>query len=144
MASLADRVAMVPGLQGRIHPAAKLSALMAQNGLSQVCPAAFILPLGIGGGSVDAVTGMYRQNIERLHGVLLAVRGINDPTGEQALAQLDPLIDAVIERVVGWGPDDNRVHGVYRLAKGELVSLSAGTLTYQLDFAIEDQLRFPR
>ncbi len=34
--------------------------------------------------------------------------------------------------------------GVYRLSRGELVSLSAGTLTYQLDFAIEDQLRIVR
>ncbi|MFN3676161.1 MAG: hypothetical protein ACK4TC_09290 [Sphingomonas pseudosanguinis] len=144
MATLGDRVAEVAALKGRIHPAATLSALMAQNALAQVCPAAFILPLGIGGGKVDAVTGMYRQEIDRLHGVLLAVRGFNDPTGAAALQQLEPLIEQVIERVVGFGPEDNWIGGTYRLAKGELISLSAGTLTYQLDFAIEDQLRFQR
>ena len=31
--------------------------------------------------------------------------------------------------------------GAYRLAKGELVSLQAGLLQYQLDFILDDQLR---
>lgn len=144
MATLADRVAMVATFAGRVHGAGKLSALQAQNALPQVCPAAFILPLGIAGGKVDAVTGMFRQHIEYLDGVLLVLRGVNDPTGAATVQQLEPLVMNVIAQIVGWGPDDNRIGGTYRLAKGELISLSAGTLTYQLDFAIEDQLRFQR
>lgn len=142
MSRLAPRLAEIPALAGRIHSAAVLSTLMKSNGLPQVCPAAFALPLGIGGGQPDAATGLYRQPVEWLDGVLLVVRAAGDATGAAALVQLDPLITATIEAICGWGPDD--MPGVYRLVKGELVGLQAGTLTYQLDFAIEDQLRIAR
>ncbi|MEE2916659.1 MAG: hypothetical protein VYB32_06250 [Pseudomonadota bacterium] len=145
MADLEPLLATVPVLAGRIHGAAKLSELMRNNALPQVCPAAFVLPLGLRGGRADAVTGLFRQEIEWLEGVLLVVRAAGDATGARAKAELRPLIDAVIHAIAGaagsGGPDD---FGTWVLRKGELVSLSAGTLTYQIDFAIDDQLRIAR
>lgn len=141
MDPVAERLSSIAGLAGRIYGAAKLSQLMASNQLAQVTPAGFVLPLGLVGGRVDAATGMFRQGIERLTGVLLVVRAAGDATGAAALMTLEPLIDAVIGRMCGWSPDSNAVGGDYRLARGELLGLATGTLTYQLDFAIEDQLR---
>lgn len=143
MSPLDARLATIPALAGRIYGAARLSSLIGSNGLAQVCPAAFVLPLGVAGGRVDAVTGLYRQEIEWLEGVLLVVRAAGDATGAAGLQQLDPLIADVIAAVAGWAPG-NAVDGTYRLAKGELAGLDKGTLTYQLDFAIEDQLRIVR
>lgn len=143
MPALADLVEGVPALAGRVQSAAKLSELMARNQLPQICPAAFVLPLGIGGGTADAVTGLFRQSITRLHGVLLAVRSAGDATGAAGLVQLDPLIEGVIAAVVGMDAD-NEIGGVFTLAKGQLASLEQGTITYQLDFTVEDQLRIPR
>lgn len=142
MTGLDARLATIPALAGRIHEAAKLSELMARNALPQVCPAAFVLPLGLRGGPADAVTGLFRQSVEWLEGVLLVVRAAGDATGAKAAAQLRPLIDAVIAAIAGWGEPDG--FGTWVLRKGELVSLSTGTLTYQLDFAIDDQLRIAR
>lgn len=142
MSRLAERIALVPALAGRVLPAAKLSELIARNQLGQAAPAAFTLPLGVRGGQADAVTGLYRQEVEWLEGVLLVVRAAGDATGAAGLVQLEPLITAVIEAVAGWAPEE--LIGVFRLVRGELVSLSTGTLTYQLDFAIEDQLRIDR
>jgi hypothetical protein len=142
MGVMADLVGGIPALAGRVYGAAKLSELMARNALPQVCPAAFTLPLGLRGGQADAVTGLYRQAIEWLEGVLLVTRAAGDATGAAALDQLEPLITDVINAVAGVGPEDG--FGVYVLRRGELVSLQQGTLTYQLDFAIEDQLRIVR
>ena len=61
--------------------------------------------------------------------------------------QLTPLRDAVIRRIVNWSPRsawgeaDEETVGIFRLARGELIDLSAGLLIYQLDFALTDQLR---
>lgn len=145
MGALAERLEAVPAIAGRIHPAAKLSELMARNQLPQMCPAAFVLPLGLRGGEPDVLSGLYRQPLDRLEGVLLVVRAAGDATGAAALVQLEPLIDATIEAIAGWAPGDwDDGFGIYRLVRGELVSLSAGTLTYQLDFSIDDQLRIAR
>ena len=141
MTTLVDRLALVDGLEPqRIHGAAKLSALIANGTLTQVTPAAFILPLGIRGGSVDAATGLYRQSIDRHVGILLVLRSAGDATGQRGFDELGTMIEAVIGVVAGWVPG-NAIDGAYRLAKGELVSLQAGLLQYQLDFILDDQLR---
>lgn len=142
MQAVIDQVATVPALAGRVHSAAKLAQLSERGGLAQVSPAAFVLPLGLRGGSPDAVTGLFRQRLDRLVGVVIVVRNAGDGTGAAAMVELDPLVDSVIAAVAGWGPDD--AAGVFSLARGELVSLVTGTITYQLDFQLEDQLRIAR
>jgi hypothetical protein len=138
--TLNERIASIDGLTGRVHSAAMLSDLLARNALPQVAPAAFVLPLGFRCSKPDVSAGLYRQSIEHLVGVLLVVRSASDATGAAGLVDLDPLIKAVIEKVAGWVPGEDAI-GEYFCVRGELVGMPAGTLLYQLDFAIEDQLR---
>lgn len=139
---LSDLVGTVPALTGRVHSAAKLAQLRQQNQLPQNCPAAFVLPTGLRAGRANAATGLFRQPVEWFESVVLAVRAQNDATGAAALTQIEPIIMATIGAVAGEDHPD-RI-GVYVLASGDLLSLDAGLLIYQLDFAIEDQLRFVR
>lgn len=144
--SVTDRLKTIPALANRVFGAAKLAELLKQGAVPQGTPAAFVLPLGLRGGTANAVSGLFRQGLQRLVGIVLVVRNQGDGTGEKALVELDPLIEAVIDLLAGWGPDDDQggAFGVFALARGELVSIEAGTIIYQLDFAIDDQLRIAR
>ena len=73
---------------------------------------------------------------------VVLVVGAGDATGGKAQQQMEPLIMDTINAIAGQDVDG--MIGTYRLAKGELVGLAAGVLSYQLDFAIEDQLRIVR
>lgn len=139
---IAELVGSVPPLAGRVHSAAKLAQLRQQGQLLQACPAAFVLPTGLRAGRPDAAAGLFRQPVEWFESVVLAVRAAGDATGAAALAQIEPLIIATIEAVAGVEHPDR--FGTYALASGDLLSLDAGLLIYQLDFAIEDQLRIAR
>jgi hypothetical protein len=142
MTTIVDRLGAVPALAGRIQTAAKFSALLQANQLAQAAltgAAAFVLPIGLIGGAATAATGVFRQQVEWTVGVALVVRAAGDATGADGVVQLTPLIDDVISAIAGWGPDE--AVGVYRVSRGELLSLTGGTLIYQLDFSIDDQLR---
>lgn len=132
-------VAALPVLQGRIGTALQFSEAMRTGALGQVSPSAYLLPLGLRGGPADAAAGMFRQGLDRMLGVVLAVRSINDPLGSRVVDQFEPLIDAVIGAICGWAPES--AIGVFKLARGELVSVAGGVATYQLDFSLDDQLR---
>lgn len=141
MQAVADRLAGVPALAGRIAGAAKLEQLRASGHLGQSAGAqAFVVPLGLQGGAADAVTGLFRQALDRVVGVVLVHRHAGDAAGAKGVESIEPLIEAVIEHVAGWGPED--ATGSFRLLRGELVAMQAGgTLIYQLDFSLDDQLR---
>ncbi|PZQ20466.1 MAG: hypothetical protein DI569_15475 [Sphingopyxis macrogoltabida] len=140
------RLAAVSDLAGRIQPGASLSELMARNMAPQVCPAAFVLPLGLRGGSVTAMSGFYVQGIAETLGIVLFLRAAGDVTGGKMADQLTPLRNAVIRAIVGWAPQSDWLEGEtvgeFRLLRGELISLSGGLLTYQIDFGLDDQIRF--
>ena len=127
-----------PALGGRVEGAAEFTALMQQNALPQSTPAAHVLPLGLQGGRAEAAAGAFTQLFDEAIGVVLTVRG-HDQTGARALAKVSDLIRDVIAALIGWGPD-NEI-GVFQLSRGQLVSIRAGVLVYQLDFTITDQLR---
>lgn len=133
------RLVDVAGFSGRWEPAAKFSELVARNHLPQVAPAGFILPLGLRGQRADAVTGLYRQSLVEMMGIVMVLRSAGDATGGKSTDQITELRDVVIRRIAGWAPDF--ALGVFTVSRGELVSLSAGTLVYQIDFALETQLR---
>jgi hypothetical protein len=136
IARLDDRVA---DLKGRIEGAAELSALIRDGALPPVLPAAFVVPLGLRPGQVDAAAGLFRQDVDEVVGVVLITDAPGDVTGAGALPTIGELIKDTIEAVCGFAPGDEV--GVFRLSRGALVSLNAGTVIYQLDFAIADQLR---
>ena len=85
-----------------------------------------------------------RLQATSLKEAVLVMRAAGDATGARSADPLRDLRNEVIARIVGkeapsdWGGE---TIGVFRLSRGELLSMSAGTLIYQLDFAIDDQLR---
>lgn len=139
IALIRDRLtAFVPELTGRVEGAAAFAELQRQNALPQVTPAAFVIPLGLQGGAADAVAGLFRQEVQEIVGVMLTLRSFSR-TGEQALPELDALVAKVVAAVAGYAPAD--AVGSFRLLRGALVSMSAGTIVYQLEFSLSDQLR---
>ena len=141
MQAVADRLTDgIPKLKDRIFGAARLETLRASNALATVSPAAFVIPVGLRGGPADAVTGLFRQGLDRVVGVVLVYRHSGDATGGKAVETSEPLIEDVVNLIAGWGPDD--AIGVFRLLTGELVAmLPGGVLVYQLNFLLDDQLR---
>lgn len=131
----------IPALAKRVFGAAQLSGLMARNALPQVTPAAFVLPLGLGVlGSPDAGASAWTQMVDERIGVVLVIRVHGDATGGSGLADLAQLVEAVLAALAGWDPGDT-ITGVLRFTGSNLTSLSAGTIVYELNFAIENQLR---
>jgi len=139
------RIADVPGIAGRIQPAASLAEVLARKLAPQGGDSAYILPLGLRGGTEQAMAGLYVQDFAETLGVVLMLAAVGDATGARTADRLVPMRNAVIRRIVGWSPPSDWAEGEtvthFRLARGELLSLSAALLIYQIDFALSDQLR---
>lgn len=129
---------LVPDLGNRVAGAAALAQLLAQNGVAQVTPAAHVLPAGITGGRVTALTGLYRQEIERLFAVVISVRS-HDASGARALAGIETLINAVVVAIAGWTTAP--YVGPFMLRRMQLARFSEGLAVYELTFGVADQLR---
>lgn len=129
----------VPALVSRIGNAGQFSQLVERNQMPSHAVAAFVLPGTLQGGNADLSVGLFRQAFQESVIVVLAVRVANDPTGEKATDEITPLVRDVITAVCGWGPDT--APGAFVLGAGDLVGTQAGTLVYQLDFLLSDQLR---
>ena len=110
-----------------------------RNQLPQVTPAAYVLPAGLSGGSAEAGAGMFVQSFRETVSVVIVVRVAGDPTAARAIDEASPIVRAVIEAVAGWAPDD--AIGIFILAQAELVGATGGALVFQIDFALDDQLR---
>jgi hypothetical protein len=139
---------IVDGLEDRVQSAADLTEMLRQKTLPQSEVAAFVVPAGERATSQgDAATSAFTQMVDQVFAVILFVRAAGDATGKRGLVKLDPLKRAVIAAVAGWAPEDEELDntesaiGVFRLSRGQLVSLTAGTQIYQLEFAIAVQLR---
>lgn len=128
----------VPDLSNRVSGALQIAELMRQNALPQHTPAANVISVGLQGGAPDIASGLYRQMYDEVFGVLLTFRN-NDQVGKAALARVGEVIHAVLNAVAGWAPEN--ALGTFRLVRGTVVTVSAGTLVYQIDFALTDQLR---
>ena len=142
---MGDAVAFVRGLLGtlpefvgRVEGAAAFAELMRLNALPQVTPAAYVIPLGLQGGVSDVAAGLYRQEVREIVGVTIALRSFSK-TGERSLPELDRLVEGVVNTIAGTAPPD--ATGVFSLARGSIVSMAAGTIVYQLEFSLSDQLR---
>ena len=123
----------------RMGNAAQFSTLVEGNQTPQQTPAAFVLPGPIQGGPVNAMTGAFVQDFRETVILVLFVKVAGDARGGRAIDEITPLIRAVVNAVAGWAPED--ATGVFVLGSGELVGSQRGHLIYQLDFALEDQLR---
>ena len=130
----------VAALSGRVEGALELAEMVRRNALPNVTPHAYVVPLGFRPlGTGEASAGAFTQDVDEIVGVVLVIHSAGDVTGRKALATVGPLIAATIDAVAGWGPES--AIGVFRLQRGALISLNAGFVIYQIDFAIQDQLR---
>ena len=125
--------AEVADLGGRVEGAAAVGA----NGVPENVTA-LVMPLGLVGARADTGTGVFVQEFRETVGVYLIARS-HDRLGKKALQRLRPLILEIIETIAGWAPSDEV--GVFELSRGALKSMAKGTLIYQIDFSINDQLR---
>lgn len=130
--------ARVPDFGGRIEGAMELADLMKRNALPQAPLSAFVLPLGLQGGEANSANQYFTQTFDEAVGVMITTRTFTQ-TGATAVDPLEVLRNAVIAAIVGWGPPT--ALGVFRLLRATLVSMDAGTVVYQIDFALTDQLR---
>lgn len=128
----------VDGLLG-VDEAADLAALIAAKQLPQRSPWAYVLPIGFDGGAPDAAAGLYRQPFNSVIAVVLVIQALDDPKARAALATIDGLQQLLLARICGWAPAS--AIGVFRALRGRLVSVASGLVIYQIDFALQDQLR---
>lgn len=132
--------AQVPELAGNLGSAGQFAALVERRQLPQWRAGAFVLPGTVSGGTLrSASSTAFIQDIDETIIVVLVVRVAADPTSAKALDEITPVVRAVVEGVIGWGPVD--APGVFALSRGELVGSQDSALIYQLDFILQDQLR---
>lgn len=129
----------VPELAGRLGNAGAFADLVERSQLPQITPAGYVLPGGLVGSAPDVAAGIFRQDFRETVIVVLVSRVAGDALGNKAIDELAPFVRSVIEAVVGWAPAD--AIGVFQLAQAELVGAKDSALVFQIDFALNDQLR---
>lgn len=141
--SVIDRLKeTVRHLEGRVEGAADLVQIRAENRLPQSPVAAHVVANGLTGGAPSAGAGAFIQNFDETVSVLLTFRNLQGLG--RGLDLYDTVKWAVITALCGWAPTGqagDETVGVIRLARGQVLSQDAGTLIYQIDFAVGDQLR---
>ena len=145
--------AKVPALVRRTRGILDFSELMRRKALPQYTPAAFVVGNGLNGGSADFSAEATLQQAEEIVSVVLVWRSAGDVDGSKSQPGLNQLVWATIYALVGWAPDQEPGDepdeeedgsdpiGVLILRRGRLLSLDAGTAFYQLDFALQQQIR---
>jgi hypothetical protein len=129
----------VPTLAGRLEEVADLAALIAAGALPQRSPAGYVIPLGFNGRPPADAAGLFIQSLDKSVGLVLVVQAPGDPKARRALATIDDLEADVLNAVCGFVPAG--AIGELHATRGRLVSVDAGTVFYQIDFAIQSQLR---
>lgn len=139
-----DRLdAQVPNLSRRVQGAAELAALIRDGKLPAQTPASYVLPLGFRAREADAAAGLFTQILADQVAVVLVVRVASDATGEKAFGKIDALVEQVLAALAGWEPEDNSF-GVLTPTAGDLISLVAGAVMFQVTFSLQRQLRIER
>tara|TARA_R110002020_G_scaffold10801_22_gene41108 strand:+ start:28970 stop:29419 length:450 start_codon:yes stop_codon:yes gene_type:complete len=141
LSALKPLVQSVPDLAGgRTLEAADLAELIRQQALPNNPATAFLVPTGLRPrGEGDAGASAFIQSIDEMVAVVLVVRTAADVTGAKGLPRVNALVWAVIGAVAGGDVED--AIGVFRFAGGQLHSVTAGAIFYQVNFAIQLQLR---
>ena len=129
--------AEVAELAGQLGEAADFADLVERKKLPSKT-GGFVLPGGLRGGA-DVASGLFRQGFDEIVKVVLVVRVAGDPLRAKAVADLVPLARATINAVAGWAPAD--AIGVFKLVQADLIGASGGALIFEIDFALDDQLR---
>jgi hypothetical protein len=129
----------VPALTGRVEEVADLTALVREGALPPHSPACFVVSLGFDAQKADAVTGMFRQTLNDVIGVVLVVQALGDPKARRAQGTIDELKKDLLAKLAGWKPAS--AIGVFEPRRGRLVSVTQGAVIYQIEFGLNTQLR---
>jgi hypothetical protein len=121
-----------------IEPTLSFAAIMASGGLPQVTPAAYVVGSGTRGGAVNASAGAFVQDIDETVAVVLVFR-TNTKTGGKAVDVVEETRQAIRDALCGWAPAG--AMSLFRLVTDAVVTLAAGTVVTQAEFALADQLR---
>lgn len=139
--------AEVDVLEKRVQGALALSEMIRQKALPNFTPAAFVVPNGLAFGAAEYETGFFIQGVDEVFSIILLMRSASDVRGAKLQGELQALIWKVVEALAGWAPESPETDepvapvGVLVPKRGSLARLDAGTVFYQLDFAIQQQLR---
>ena len=134
IARLKDRL---QGIARQVGEAAGLEAAMA--GVVSP-PAAFVIPLADKGREMP-VTGVTRQHITHLVGVVYCIENFRTATGAAAVVDLQALRDATWQALVGWVPDASNGEPVLFLG-GELIQMEGdGRLWWADEFFFSSYYR---
>ena len=112
---------------------------MQQDAVPQVTPCAHVIPTGLfGKPAPTAMAGAIVQGIDRTFTVVLSIKA-HDQTGARALDEIETLVDEIALALVGWTPGETI--GVFQFRRAVLKSFTRGVAIYEIDFALQDQLR---
>lgn len=103
-------------------------------------PAAFVLPLAKSAGENAFEFNAIEQEVTAMIGVAMAVRALQDATGDAALEVLTPFEDAVTAALLGWSPDAN-VFSEFTYGGGQLLGFKDGVLWWQSDYLTTYHIR---
>ncbi len=130
----------VPELAGRFDTATALARLTEAGKAPDRTPAAFALFGEVVGGAVEYGTGWFTQRYRETVSVVLFERAGDDHRGDKAAGKLSPLINDVLEAVLGWGPGGG-IGGVFTLGRAGFVGFVGHATVYQIDFQLDERLR---
>lgn len=122
-----------------VEGAASLQRLMANKVVPAGTHAAYVVPLGLQGGTEESITGLFRQTLTEAVGVILIRNAWGSARGGNVQDELSADIQMVIAALAGWAPQSGP--GVFRVVRGQLVGSENSAVVYQLDFAIPTQMR---
>ncbi|MGD1880851.1 MAG: hypothetical protein ACFB11_00835 [Paracoccaceae bacterium] len=145
MAAIETRLeTQIPALQGRVGTGGELARIVDNNHTPQAPMSAYLIPLGLAPRDQgNAMAGAFDQMVDETIGVILVFRAA-DVGKTSKHVELQAAIMDVARALMGWSPDEENTVGVFRLAGGKLIRAQGGTIVYEIDFAISDQLRiFP-
>lgn len=137
--AIIDRLKQLPSTTLRtVDGIADMQALMRNNELPQVTPAAHVVPAGLQGGQRLDVAGGYVQSLTETVGVVVTIRG-NDAQGRAALPRLRQIVSDVMDQICGWSPIEGGDQ--FQFARGAVLSLDKEGLVYLLEFSLPTQMR---
>lgn len=128
-----------PLLGERVEGAASLSAFMASKEYPQTTPAAWVIPLTLGGGEAASSTGAHRQMLTRTIGVLWVVGYAGTVAGGELTADLAAIEAKIIAALAGFVPVAGQ--GALRLVRSGIDAQEDGFFFWQTEFAFTYQLR---
>lgn len=124
-------------------PALKLVAggaeFAALNAVPNLSPIAYVMPWVMSGGANNLAAGGFRQRIEETAAVFILHRNLRDDRGEAAADDLDVVVRAVRDALIGWVPMTGWEQIETR--SGRVFDMSDGVVAWQELFVSASLLR---